>query len=98
MTIHIVVDIDVVPGQLAHTLAAFDEMVTATLREEAGCLRFEVYESEAEQNRIVLIETWSDQQAIDLHMKADYTERLLEQVKTAFLSPPRARRMRVAGS
>jgi quinol monooxygenase YgiN len=93
MTIHVVVDIDVVPGQLDHALVAFDTLVSATLGEE-GCLRFEVYVSEAEDNRIVLVETWSDQHAIDLHMKADYTEDFLGQVEAAFVSPPRARRIR----
>jgi quinol monooxygenase YgiN len=43
----------------------------ATLsRQEPGCVRFEVYQSQAEPTRFVLCERWDSQQALDAHRTA----------------------------
>jgi len=39
-------------------------------REEPGCLRFEVYHSQADPAFFMLIERWQDQQALDQHRQA----------------------------
>ena len=92
MTVHIVVDMDVLPGQRDHVIEGLRALVPPTLEEE-GCHRFEVYVPETEENRIVLVETWADQHAIDLHMKTEYTEAFLAHVKTSFPHAPNARRI-----
>jgi quinol monooxygenase YgiN len=93
MTIHIVVDVDVLPGRLDDARAAFRELAAATLL-EAGCLQFDVFVSEEEDDRLVLVEAWADQDAIDLHMKEECTARFLQRASTVFPHPPRARRIR----
>ena len=39
-------------------------------RQEPGCLRFEVYHSQADARVFILNEHWADQPAIDAHRKA----------------------------
>ena len=39
-------------------------------REEPGCVRFEVYQSQTERKFFVLVEHWSDQAALDQHRLA----------------------------
>lgn len=39
-------------------------------RQEPGCLRFEIYESESESNTFILIEQWESQDALDVHRTA----------------------------
>lgn len=39
-------------------------------REEPGCLRFEVYESQSVPGTFILIERWESQQALDVHRTA----------------------------
>ena len=39
-------------------------------REEPGCLRFEVYHSQADTRLFLLIERWEDQTALDAHRRA----------------------------
>ena len=39
-------------------------------RAEAGCLRFDVYQSTAEPRRFTLVEHWADQAAVDAHRLA----------------------------
>ncbi|MBI2826130.1 MAG: antibiotic biosynthesis monooxygenase [Planctomycetia bacterium] len=44
-------------------------------RAEPGCLRFEVYHSQADETRFLLCERWASQEALDAHRKAKaYTE------------------------
>ena len=39
-------------------------------RAEPGCLRFDVYHSQAEPRRFLLVEHWADQAALDTHRLA----------------------------
>jgi quinol monooxygenase YgiN len=44
-------------------------------RAEPGCLRYEVYQSQADRKVFLIIERWESQQALDLHRTAKaYTE------------------------
>jgi quinol monooxygenase YgiN len=50
-------------------------------REEPGCLRFEVYQSQNEPRRFVLVETWESKAAWEVHRGAKaVTEIYLPQV------------------
>jgi quinol monooxygenase YgiN len=40
-------------------------------RSEPGCLRFEVYHSQAEPRRFVLVEHWASAEALDAHRLAE---------------------------
>ena len=40
-------------------------------RAEPGCLRFDVYHSNAEPRRFVLVEHWASQEALDAHRLAE---------------------------
>ncbi|MFG2919334.1 putative quinol monooxygenase [Kitasatospora sp. NPDC048298] len=96
MTIQIVVTFDLVPERLAPTLAAFQELARHTRRED-GALRFDVFRSEAEEHTVVLVEDWADQEAIDLHMKEEYTRAFLAAVDGAFRAPARVHRLAEIG-
>lgn len=53
----------------------------ALSRAEPGCARFEVYQSEKDAARFLLVERWESQAAIDEHRKAEgYTTIYLPQV------------------
>jgi quinol monooxygenase YgiN len=44
-------------------------------RAEPGCLRYEVYQSQAEPKVFLIIERWASQQALDVHRTAEaYTQ------------------------
>lgn len=92
MSIHVVVDVDVLPGKLGEASTAFAELAALTLT-EPGCSQFDVLVPEQENDKLVLVETWDDQDAIDLHMKEDYTARFLQLSPTLLPHPPRPRRL-----
>ena len=47
-------------------------------RAEDGCLQFDVLLPEEDQNRVLLVEAWRDQAALDVHMKLPAMARLRE--------------------
>lgn len=40
-------------------------------RKEAGCLRFDIYQSEADQRRFTLVEHWESPAALEAHRQAE---------------------------
>lgn len=54
-------------------VAAVGQLLTqagALSRQEPGCLRFEVYHSQADTSRYFLCEHWASPEALDAHRKA----------------------------
>lgn len=94
MTIKIVVDIEVVAGQLDVALGALTDLARETVKEE-GNLQLEVYVDESVDNSIVLIEEWKDQEVIDSHAKLAHTNTYIERVHKVFASAPRVRKLRL---
>jgi quinol monooxygenase YgiN len=50
-------------------------------RKDAGCLRFEVYQSQSHTNTFFLVEQWEDEASLDAHRKAKpFTETYMKTV------------------
>lgn len=65
MPLHIIAKLTPKPGSEAQLRAAMADMV-APSRAEAGCRQYEPYQS-AVTNQILVVETWDDKAALDLH-------------------------------
>ncbi|MET9363225.1 putative quinol monooxygenase [Streptomyces sp. NPDC006632] len=94
MTLQITVLFDVLPDRIDSIAPAFAELAEHT-RREAGALRFDAFLSESRENTVVLIEEWTDQDAIDQHMKQPYTQDFLDRSTGAFARPAEVHRMRL---
>ncbi|MFL7034935.1 putative quinol monooxygenase [Vibrio lentus] len=66
-------------------------ILTAT-REEAGCLRFELYENQA-KDQLILVENWADQAALEEHYVQPYITPIFEFYKTALAQEPEIHKM-----
>jgi quinol monooxygenase YgiN len=53
-----------------------DEFIERT-RKENGCLLYDVWQSNSDPLMIVLIESWSSQQALDTHLAQDWMKAML---------------------
>ncbi|MDE6218543.1 MAG: antibiotic biosynthesis monooxygenase [Muribaculaceae bacterium] len=54
---------------------AATELVAFSLRDK-GCISYDLYGSLTNDDRLMIIETWEDQQALDAHMASDHFKRL----------------------
>ncbi|WP_340677436.1 putative quinol monooxygenase [Paraglaciecola sp.] len=61
--------------------------ILAPTKEEAGCIKFELFEQQ-NTGKFVLIETFRDQTALDLHYQQPYVISVFEFYESALLHVP----------
>lgn len=61
---------------------------------ERGCLRYEIHQEEADPRHFVLLESWADQAALDVHMDTPHVQALLKDVPTLTVSDIELLRLR----
>lgn len=66
----VIVTLDVIPEHLDDFLAAIRANAHATLREEPGCLRFDVHRSAEDPHRFLLYEIYRDRAAFEVEHRA----------------------------
>jgi quinol monooxygenase YgiN len=72
MSVRLVVTLDAEPGKGGELLDVFKGRCAEVLQ-EPGCLQFEVFQSGVNPDKLVLLELWADQAALDLHAKVNAT-------------------------
>lgn len=72
MAIRLVVTITAAPGKGSELAQAYKGRCGDVMK-EPGCQQFEVFQSVVNPDRLVLLETWADQNALDVHAKLNST-------------------------
>jgi len=72
MSIRLVISFTAAPGRGAELAAAFRARCLEVAT-EPGCEQFEVFQSAVDPDRLVLLEHWADQAALDAHMQMNTT-------------------------
>jgi quinol monooxygenase YgiN len=70
MSVRLVVTITAAPGKGAEFGQAFRGRCEEVMR-EPGCEQFEVFQSAVNSDKLVLLELWRDQAALDAHSKVN---------------------------
>jgi quinol monooxygenase YgiN len=63
---------------------------TGSVRDEPGCLRFDVIQDEEDPNTLYLHEVYRDKTAFEAHLEAPHFLKWRETVKDWFASPPQS--------
>jgi quinol monooxygenase YgiN len=72
MSVRLVITINAEPGKGNELTQAMKERCADSAK-DAGCLQFEVFQSALDPDRLVLLELWEDQAALDAHAKINQT-------------------------
>jgi quinol monooxygenase YgiN len=72
MAIRIIITLHAVPGKGAELAAAFRARC-AEVMQEPGCEQFEVFQSAIDADKLILLEHWADQAALDAHRQVNTT-------------------------
>jgi quinol monooxygenase YgiN len=72
MSVRLVITLSAAPGK-GGELAQAMKARCAEVQKEPGCEQFEAYQGVAEPDKIVLLERWTDQAALDVHAKLQAT-------------------------
>ncbi len=70
MSLRLIVTITAAPGKGAE-LAAIYKARCSEVMQEPGCEQFEVFQSAVDPDKLVLLERWVDQAALDVHAKVN---------------------------
>jgi quinol monooxygenase YgiN len=73
--IALVVSLKVKPDQRERFLAAAEDDSTCSVRDEAGCLRFDVVQDQADENHYYFYEVYRDEAALDAHRNSAHFPR-----------------------
>ena len=68
----VVVEFQLKPGAREAFRKLIDTNADASVRDEPGCLQFDVLETEGEGDRVLLYEIYSDKAAFDAHLKTGH--------------------------
>src|SRR5215471_7028583 len=68
MAVRLVVTFHAAPGKGAELAQAMNARCEVS-RQDAGCEHFEVFRSVSDPDKLVLLELWKDQAALDAHAK-----------------------------
>ena len=74
----LVVQMEVRPGRREEFLAGMAANAEASVRDEPGCLRFDVSSVEGDENRFVLYELYADAEAFAAHKASPHFARWRE--------------------
>jgi quinol monooxygenase YgiN len=66
MPVHVIVTLTAMPGKGAEYAASWKGRIEL-VRQEPGCLRYELFQSLDDPDKLILHETWSDGPALDSH-------------------------------
>jgi quinol monooxygenase YgiN len=72
MAVRLVVTINAKPGKGAELAGAFRARCKECMQED-GCEQFEIFQSALDADKLVLVELWRDQAALDAHAKLNAT-------------------------
>ncbi|HEY5412292.1 MAG TPA: antibiotic biosynthesis monooxygenase family protein [Caulobacteraceae bacterium] len=72
MSLRLLITLTAAPGKGAEFAQAFKTRCAEVMR-EPGCEQFEVFQSAVNPDRLVLLELWKDQAALDAHAKVNAT-------------------------
>jgi quinol monooxygenase YgiN len=72
MSVRLVVTITAAPGRGAELAQAMRARCVEVMK-EPGCEQFEAFHSVLDADKLVLLERWRDQAALDAHMKVNAT-------------------------
>jgi quinol monooxygenase YgiN len=72
MAVRLIVTITAAPGR-GSELAQLYKARCLEIMKEPGCEQFEVFQSVVNSDKLVLLERWTDQSALDVHSQANST-------------------------
>jgi autoinducer 2-degrading protein len=85
----VIVDLHVKPERLDEFLPAMVENASASLRDEPGCVRFDVVQDDADAGHLILYEIYRDRAAFeDDHLKRPHFLRWRDAVREMHATPP----------
>ena len=70
--------ITIIPEQREHFLSTIRDTALRSVRDEPGCVRFDVFRDRGNENRYLLYEVYTDETAFQTHLSTPHARRAME--------------------
>jgi quinol monooxygenase YgiN len=67
------------------------QAVARASRAEAGCLAYAVHADTEDPNRVVFVEEWESQEALDAHFATEHVATFMAAIQATLAAPPEVR-------
>jgi autoinducer 2-degrading protein len=88
----LVVSLKVKPDKRTQFLEAAEDDSTCSVRDEPGCLRFDVVQDEADPNHFFFYEVYRDEAALEAHRQTPHYPRWRRAAETCLAEPSQVTR------
>ena len=75
---HLLVSVRIKPERREQFLAAIEDDATCSVRDEPGCLRFDVLQDQADPDHYYFYEVYRDEAAFEAHLQTPHLARWLK--------------------
>jgi quinol monooxygenase YgiN len=82
----LVVELEIKPESLDSFVDIVSKHGAKSMKIEEGCLRFEVLKPRESKNKVILVETYSDDAALDSHWSSEHMAAYREKVSAMIVS------------
>jgi quinol monooxygenase YgiN len=93
-SVHIVARIVAAEGYENQVKTLLQELVEPT-RQEAGCIRYHLYQSSVIPAEFIFLETWDSEAQMEVHLDSPHVQEALLESATMLAEPPEIRRYRL---
>lgn len=94
----LIVDFEIKPDSIEQFKALIAENARASVKEEPGCLQFDVVQAEDNPNRIMLYEIYADTAAFDEHRTMPHVQKFFGAAKEMIAKQAAHRLKRIAAN
>jgi autoinducer 2-degrading protein len=84
----LIVTAKVKPAERERFLSVIEDDAICSVRDEPGCVRFEVLQDQSDQDTFYFLEVYRDQAAMDAHTKTPHFARWAEARDQVLAQPP----------
>ena len=70
--------IQIIPEQRGRFLETMKDTALCSVQDEKGCVRFDVFQDDADPNRYLLYEVYVDEEAFEEHLATPHARRAME--------------------
>jgi quinol monooxygenase YgiN len=86
--VKLIARIDAKPGQEESLAEALREL-SGPSRAEAGCVQYDVCRMKDDPTKLVVVEEWASQEALDAHMATPHFQAFVARIGDALAGPPK---------
>ncbi|MGL5061666.1 MAG: putative quinol monooxygenase [Microcoleus sp.] len=86
-TLHVVARLTAIPDKVEELKSLLLSVIEPTRREE-GCIKYELFQSQADPEYFTFVEEWESEELLQIHLASTHIQAALSQLEGLAVAPP----------